>query len=105
MPSVQLAIISVAILLAIKQATPLIKNISRPVASSGSLPLLADKCPERSINGIMSSEGSDVSICISKSEAFGNMEFISPRMGDMANPGSDVTAETDQMASSAANDM
>ena len=48
----------------------------------------------------MSNDGSDVSICISKSDAFGKIVFKSPNIGDIANPGSDVTADTDQIATS-----
>lgn len=47
---------------------------------------------------MMSSDGSEVSIWISRLVAWGKIRFRSPKMGDTAKPGSDVTADTDQMA-------
>ena len=52
---------------------------------------------------MMSSDGSEVSIWISKSVAFGKILFKSPKIGDMASPGSEEMADIDQMASKTTN--
>ena len=49
---------------------------------------------------MISSEGSDVSICISRSVAFGKILFRSPRIGEIASPGREAIADTDHIASS-----
>lgn len=53
----------------------------------------------------MSSEGSDVSIWISRSLAEGKIVFRSPRIGETASPGNDVTADTDQIANSTGSEI
>ena len=98
MPSMQLMIINAIILFAAKQATPQSVKIASPVYNIGSLSLPVESLPATSTKGIISRLGSEVSICISRSDAFGNMLFISPNIGDTASPGSDVIADTDQMA-------
>ena len=44
---------------------------------------------------MMTSEGSEASICISNCEAWGNTVSRSPRIGDTANPGSEVTTDSE----------
>ena len=56
--------------------------------------------PANSTKGIISSEGREVSICISNSVACGKMVVSCPKIGDTANPGKEVNAETDQMPTS-----
>lgn len=92
--------ISETILPANRQATPLKKKITSPTVSIRNLFFPTDSLPESSTKGMMSSEGREVSIWIFRSVASGKIRFRSPRMGEIANPGSDATAETDQMASS-----
>ena len=50
------------------------------------------------IKGMMSNDGSDVNICMSRSVAFGNIFVRSPNIGETASPGNEVNAEIDQMA-------
>ena len=104
-PIIQLAIISRRISLAKMHTIPLAKNIAKPIASSFKDSPRAESQPDRSTNGMMSSDGSDVSICISSCEAEGKMRLKSSKMGDIANPGRDVTADTDQIAKSASRDI
>ena len=98
MPKMQLMTISHVILLAKRHATPLKKNIARPAARSLILSLPTERWPAIKTNGMISSEGSDVSICISSSLALGKILVRSPRIGEMASPGSDTTADTDHIA-------
>ena len=46
---------------------------------------------------MMSNDGSDVNICMSRSVAFGNIFVRSPNIGETASPGNEVNAEIDQM--------
>ena len=57
--------------------------------------------PAHSIKGIISNDGSVVSNCISTSVAVGNIETSFSAMGDIANPGNDVSAETDHIPNNA----
>ena len=61
--------------------------------------------PANSIKGIINNEGSVVSICMSSSVEPGNTFSNSSDIGDTANPGRDVNAETDHIAKSAHNEM
>ena len=96
---------SAIILFAIRQATPQSVKMASPRYNSDSLFRPVDSRPVRSTKGMMSRLGSDVSIWISRSDAFGNMLFISPKIGDTASPGNDVTADTDQIAISVIRDI
>ena len=49
---------------------------------------------------MISNDGSEVSIWISRSVVCLKILSRSPRIGDMANPGRETTAETDQIATS-----
>ena len=99
-PSRQLMTMRPVMLRANRQAAPLRKKSTSPTVSVRSLPGPSDSLPDNSTNGMMSSDGSDVSIWISRSVALGKMPFRSPRMGETAKPGNDEMAETDQTASS-----
>ena len=48
-------------------------------------------------NGIMSNDGKEVSICSSTSDTCVKTVDSLPKTGDMARPGNDVRAETDQI--------
>ena len=104
MPRMQLMTISHAILRANRQATPLRKKIESPTTRILSLSRPSESFPESSTKGIINSDGSDVSIWISRSVTLGNTLFKSPRMGDMASPGSEAMADTDQIASRTTSD-
>ena len=78
-------------------------------AASGVLYLFSDKMWQLMVVSallgigsgvIISSEGREVSICISSSVAYGKMVVSCPKIGDTANPGKEVNAETDQMPTS-----
>ncbi len=104
MPRMQLTAMSCVIVRAKRHATPLIKNMARPARSSAILLRATDSRPDNRIKGMISTEGIDVSICISRLLTCGKILFRSPIMGDTASPGSDTTAETDQMAMTTASD-
>jgi hypothetical protein len=91
--------------LAKTQTTPLAKNIAKPTANNLSDSPRDESHPESSTKGIISSEGNDVSICISSCEAVGNIRLKSSKIGDIANPGNEVTADTDHMANKAQRDI
>ena len=80
-----------------RQAKPLKKKTASPTTSSLNLFPVTDKRPANNIKGIISTEGNEVSICISRSVARGKTLFRSPRMGEMASPGSETAADTDQI--------
>ena len=61
---------------------------------------LTESFPASSTNGMISNDGNEVSICISKSVAWPKMRCSRPRIGDTASPGNDTTIDTDQIASS-----
>ena len=84
---------------------PLTKNIAKPTANNFNDSPRDESQPESSTNGIIKSEGSDVSICISSCDAEGNMRLKSSNIGDIANPGNDVTADTDHIANNASRDI
>ena len=65
----------------------------------------SESLPASSTHGMISSEGSDESIWISRCEVCGKILSRSPRIGEMASPGSDLTDETDQMATSVASEI
>ena len=104
-PIIQLATINRRISFAKMHATPLKKNIAKPTASSFSDSPRVDSQPDNSTNGIINSEGNDVSIWISSCDAEGKIRLKSSKIGDIANPGNEVTAETDQIASKAQRDI
>lgn len=99
-PRMQLMTMSHAMLRANRQATPLKKKIESPTIRILSLSLPSESFPESSTKGMISSDGSEVSIWISRSVTLGNTLFRSPRIGETASPGSDAMADTDQIASS-----
>ena len=99
MPRMQLMTISHAILRANRHATPLRKKIESPTTRIVSLSRPSESFPESSTKGIISSDGSDVSIWISRSVTLGNTLFKST-----ASPGSDAMADTDQIASRTTSD-
>ena len=105
MPRMQLTMISPTMLRMKRQATPLRKKIESPVVSSFSVSRPSESFPESSTKGMISSEGSDVSIWISRSVTLGKTLFRSPRIGEMASPGSDAMADTDQIASRTPKEM
>ena len=80
---------------------PLTKNIAKPTASNFSDSPRVESQPDSNTNGIISREGNEVSICTSSCEAEGKIRLKSSKIGDTANPGNDVTADTDHMASNA----
>jgi hypothetical protein len=84
---------------------PLAKNIAKPAASSFNDSACPASQPDNNTNGIINNEGSEVSICISSCDAEGKIRLKSSKIGDIANPGSDVTADTDQIAISAKRDI
>ena len=84
---------------------PLAKNIAKPTANNFSDSPRTESHPESSTNGIINSDGKDVSICISSCDAEGNMRLKSSKIGDIASPGRDVTADTDQIANNASRDI
>lgn len=88
-PRMQLMTMSHAMLRANRQATPLKKKIESPTIRILSLSLPSESFPESSTKGIISSDGSEVSIWISRSVTLGNTLFRSPRIGETASPGSD----------------
>ena len=73
---VQLMTISHVMLRANRHATPLRKKIESPTVRIVSLSRPSESFPESSTKGIISSEGNDVSICISRSVTLGNTLFI-----------------------------
>ena len=83
------------------QPIPPMRNMVQPSTNSRILLWRTLHRPASSIKGIIISEGSDSSISTSSFEAEGNMVSRSSRMGDMANPGSDTTADTDHIEISA----
>ena len=87
------------------QINPLTKNIAKPTARSFNDSPLCESQPESKTNGIISRDGREVSICTSSCDAEGNIRLKSSKMGDTANPGNEVTADTDQIASSASRDI
>ena len=99
-PRMQLMTMSHAMLRANRQATPLKKKIESPTIRILSLSLPSESFPESSTKGMISNDGSEVSIWISRSVTLGNTLFRSPRIGETASPGSDAMADTDQIASS-----
>ena len=76
-----------------------------PITSNFTLFPLTDHRPASSIKGIMSNEGSDSSISTSSLLASGNMLSKSLSIGDIANPGSDTTADIESMATTAIADI
>ena len=62
MPRIQLMTISHAMLLAKMQATPLRKKTASPTVRIRSLSLPTERRPESSTKGMISSDGSEVSI-------------------------------------------
>ena len=88
-----------------RQAMPLSRKITSPTTRIRSLSRPTDSFPDSSTNGMMSSEGSEVSIWISRSLAEGKIVFRSPRIGETASPGNDVTADTDQIANSTGSEI
>lgn len=88
-----------------RQAKPLRKKTVSPTTSSLNLFPVTDKRPASSIKGIINTEGNEVSICISRSVACGKTLFKSPRIGEMASPGSETTADTDQTANTVIHGM
>lgn len=105
-PIIQLATMSNRISLAKIHATPLAKNMASPIASIfKDSPPRSESQPASNTKGIISNEGNDVSICISSCEADGNTRLKSSRIGETANPGNEVTADTDQIANSASRDI
>jgi hypothetical protein len=106
MPIMQLATINRRISFAKMHIKPLAKNIVRPTARSFSdSPPRSESQPDNNTKGIISNEGREVSICISSCEAEGKMLLNSSKMGDIAKPGNEVTADTDQIAKSAIRDI
>jgi hypothetical protein len=101
MPIMQLATISKLISFAKIHTIPLAKNIAKPTANNFNVSPLSESQPANNTNGIISNEGSDVSICISSCDADGKMRLKSSNMGDTANPGNEVTADTDHIANRA----
>ncbi len=75
--------------------TELAKKSDSPQIISFFLSTFRDSFPAISTNGMMTSEGSEASICISNCEAWGNTVSRSPRIGDTANPGSEVTTDSE----------
>ena len=94
MPRMQLMTMSHIMLRAKRHATPLRKKIDSPTARILSLSLPTESLPASRTKGMISSEGSDVSICISRSVAFGKILFRPPRIGEIASPGSEAIADT-----------
>jgi len=101
----QLTRISAVMLRMNRQAMPLSRKITSPTTRIRSLSRPTDSFPDSSTNGMMSSEGSEVSIWISRSLAEGKIVFRSPRIGETASPGNDVTADTDQIANSTGSEI
>ena len=99
MPNTQLIKISVVMLRAKSEATPLKKKIARPMNNKSSCRRPSESFPATKTKGIISNEGSEVSNCTSRSVAWGKMWRKSPKIGEIASPGNEETAETDQMPS------
>lgn len=99
-PRMQLMTMSHAMLRANRRPRQLKKKIESPTIRILSLSLPSESFPESSTKGMISSDGSEVSIWISRSVTLGNTLFRSPRIGETASPGSDAMADTDQIASS-----
>ena len=55
--------------------------------------ILSDSRPASKMNGTMINDGNDSSICSSKSLAFLKMFLRSPRIGEIAKPGNEVTID------------
>ena len=81
------------------------RKIVHPNTKSFTLFPRCDHRPASNIAGMISNEGSDSSISISRVLAFGNMLSKSLRIGDIAKPGSDTTAEIESMATRATREM
>ena len=97
-PSIQLSAISIPIELANRHINPLKKKITRPAISNHQRLRPSESLPVKSTKGIISSDGREVRSCISNSVALGKIFDKSPKMGEIANPGNDDTADTDQIA-------
>ena len=81
------------------------RKIVHPSTKSFTLFPRCDHRPASNIAGMISNEGSDSSISISRLLAFGNILSKSLRIGDIANPGSDTTAEIESMATRATREI
>ena len=68
-----------------------------PACRSRMLLIFSVSFPETMTNGMIMSDGSDVSICKSSSLASGNVSVSWPRIGETASPGKAFRAEMDQM--------
>ena len=66
-------------------------NMIKPQITSLRIGVCSESLPDSKMNGIIIKEGSDSSICSSNSDTLGNALCKSSKIGDIANPGKDVT--------------
>ena len=97
-PSKALTTINCHILLESKYNTPLVANSHSPTCNTRTKSTFSVNLPPSNIKGIISNDGNEVNIWISRSVAFGNIFVRSPKIGETANPGRDVNAEIDHIA-------
>lgn len=80
---------------------PLRRNMLVPITSNRSLLPRTDQRPASNINGMISSEGNDSSIDVSRFVASGNRVFMRSSIGEIAKPGNDTIADMDHIATRA----